>query len=112
MEKSDPLVQKIAEEACLNPKYVEMMNYLETDTKYEDIDPECELKQMKDVMSRLSIVTLDGYGTRLIVKDETTILILFGMRIQMEDILHFSHAADRTMLTQCKNKIFQCRLFS
>ena len=24
----------------------------------------------------------------------------------MTDILHFSHAADRTMLTQCKNKIF------
>ena len=63
MEKNDPLVQKIAEEACLDPKYVEMMNYLETDTKYDDIDPECELKQMKDIMSRLSIVTLDGYRT-------------------------------------------------
>ena len=59
MEKNDPLVQKIAEEACLDPQYVEMMNCIETDTNYKDIDPECELKKMNDIMSRLSIVTLD-----------------------------------------------------
>ena len=106
MEKTDPLVQKIAEEACLDPQYVEMMNYVETGTNYKDIDPECELRKMDNVMDRLSIVTLDGYGTRVIVKDETCILVPRGMRKQMTDILHFSHAADRTMLTQCKNKIF------
>ena len=83
-----------------------MMNYLETDTEYNDIDPECELKQMKEFMGRLSIVTLDGHGTRLIVKDETEILIPSGMRKQMENILHFSHTAAQSMITQCKNKIF------
>ena len=39
MEKNDPLVQKIAEKASIDPEYVEMMNYLETDTEYNDIDP-------------------------------------------------------------------------
>ena len=100
MEKNDPLVQKIAEEASMDPNYVEMMNYLETDTEYDDIDPECELKQMKEFMSRMSIVTLDA-GTRLIVKDETEILIPKGMRKQMENILHFSHTAAQSMITQC-----------
>ena len=41
MEKTDPLVQKISEEARLDHKYVEIMNYLETDTEHKDIDPEC-----------------------------------------------------------------------
>ena len=37
MEKNDPLVQKIAEEANMDPEYVEMMNYLECDTEFNDI---------------------------------------------------------------------------
>ena len=105
MEKNDPLVQKIAEEASMEPEYVEMMNYLESDTEYNDIDPHCELKQMKEFMDRMSVVTLDA-GTRLIVKDETEILIPKCLRKQMEDILHFSHTAAQSMITQCKNKIF------
>ena len=48
MEKNDPLVQKIAEEASIDPEYVEMMNYLESDTEFKDIDTNHELKLMKD----------------------------------------------------------------
>ena len=87
MEKNDPLVQKIAEEASMDAEYVEMMNYLECDTKYNDI------------------VMLD-IGTWLIVKDETEILIPRCLTKQMEDILHFSHTAAQSMITQCKNKMF------
>ena len=101
----DPLVQKIAEEASMEPEYVEMLNYLESDTEYNDIDPNCELKQMKEFMDRMSVVTLDT-GTRLIVKDETEIMIPKCLRKQMEDILHFSNTAAQSMITQCKNKIF------
>ena len=46
MKKNDPLVQKIAEEANLNYEYVEMMNYIEGDTEFKDIDTNCELKFM------------------------------------------------------------------
>ena len=105
MEKNDPLVQKIAEEASMDLEYVEMMNYLECDTEYNDIDPNCKLKQMKEFMDRMSVVMLD-IGTRLIVKDETEILIPRCLRKQMEDILHFSHTAAQSMITQCKGKIF------
>ena len=42
MEKSDPLVQKIAEEANLDYEYVEMLNYIEGDTDFKDIDTNCE----------------------------------------------------------------------
>ena len=44
MEKSDPLVQKIAEDANMDPEYIEMMNYIESDTDFDDVAPDCELK--------------------------------------------------------------------
>ena len=44
MEKSDPLVQKIAEDANMDPEYLEMMNYIESDTEDKDSAPDCELK--------------------------------------------------------------------
>ena len=69
MEKSDPLVQKIAEDANMDPEYIEMMNYIESDTDDNDVAPDCELKQMKDFRDRMSIVTLEG-GNRLIVKEK------------------------------------------
>ena len=89
----------------MDPDYVEMCNYLETDTPVNDIDANCELKQMKEIIPRMSIVTLDTEN-RLIVKDETTILIPQGMRKQMEGILQFSHTSADSMITQCKSKIF------
>ena len=41
MEKSDPLVQKIAEETNMDPEYLEMMNYIESDTEDKDVAPDC-----------------------------------------------------------------------
>ena len=54
MEKSDPLVQKIAEDANMDPEYIEMMNYIETDRDFDDIAPDCELKQLKEFRDRMS----------------------------------------------------------
>ena len=105
MEKNDPLVQKIAEEASIDPEHVEMMNYIESDTEFKDIDKNCELKLMKESMDQMSVINLDS-RTRLIAKDETEILIPRCLRKQMEDILHFSHTAAQSMITQCKGKIF------
>ena len=42
MEKSNPLVQNIVEEANLDYEYVEMLNYIEGDTDFKDIDTNCE----------------------------------------------------------------------
>ena len=45
MEKNDPLVQKIAEEANLDYEYVEMMNYIEGDTEFKDIDTNIKIDE-------------------------------------------------------------------
>ena len=105
MEKSNPLVQKIAEDANLDPEYIEMMNYIKTDTYFNDVAPDFELKQMKESRDRMSLATLDG-GNRLIVKDETEILIPREQRKQMIETLHFSHWAADSMILQCKCKIY------
>ena len=97
--------KKTAEEANMDPECIEMMNYIESDTDFDDIAPDCELKQMKEFMDRISLVTLDG-GNCLIVKDETEILIPRGQRKQIIETLHFSHSAADSMILQCKRKIY------
>ena len=59
MEKMDPLVQRIAEEANLDSEYVEMLNYIEADVDFKDIDSNSELKLLKDDLHHMSIITLD-----------------------------------------------------
>ena len=75
MEKLDPLVQRIAEEANLDTEYIEMLNYIEADVDYEEIDSNSELKALKEDLQHMSIITLDS-GNRLIVKNRTEILTL------------------------------------
>jgi hypothetical protein len=47
-----------------------------------------------------------GNGTRLIVKDETEILIPKALREEMTRVLHLSHSGDISMMIQAKSKIF------
>ena len=105
MEKSNPLVQRIAEEANMDPEYLEIIKYIESNTDDNDIAPDCELKQMKEFRDRMSLVTLEG-GNRLIVKDETEILIPRGQRKHIIDMLHFSHSTADSKIIQCKRKIY------
>ena len=58
MEKLDPLVQRIAEEANLDSEYIEMLNYIEADVEFKDIDSNSELKTMKDDFQHMSIIPL------------------------------------------------------
>ena len=91
LERDDPLVMKIAEEANMDPDYVEMKNQIENDIEFENIPPDSELKQLKEVIDKMSIVTLEA-GTRFIVKDESDILIPKKLREQILTTLHFTHS--------------------
>ena len=53
----------------------------------------------------MSVVTLDA-GTRLILKDESEILIPKKLREQVLDILYYTHSAEEAIMIQCKMKIF------
>ena len=96
---------KIAEEANMDPDYMEMMSHIENDTEFENIPPDSELKQLKELIDKMSIVTLEA-GTRLIVKDEFEILIPMKLKEQMLNTLHFTHSAAESMIRQCHQKIF------
>ena len=82
-----------------------MLNYIEADIDFKEIDSNCELKLSKNDLQHMSIITLDS-GNRLIVRNESEILIPNSQRKQMMDILHFSHSAGQSMYTQCRGKIF------
>ena len=64
-----------------------------------------ELRKVSGGLNILALVELEN-GTRLIVKDETEIMIPASMREEMIRILHLTHQADTAMLTQAKQKIF------
>ena len=89
----------------MDSDYFDMMNHIENDTDFDDIPRECELKQLKEFMDRISVVNLDA-GTQLIVKDESEILIPINLRKQMLETSHFTHSAAESMIGQCKRKIF------
>ena len=64
-----------------------------------------QFTEIRHLQRSMSIVVLDG-GNRLIVKDETEILIPRGQRNQIIETLHFSHSAAESMILQCKRKIY------
>ena len=106
LKEEDPLVvMKIVEEDNLDLEYLEMLKNIENDTVTQDLQLESEIRQLLGNRSRMSVVTLEA-GTRLIVKDESEILIPRKLRTQMMDILHYTHCRDEAMLRQCKRKIF------
>ena len=51
-----------------------MLNNIENDTEIQDIPADSKVRQLLSLRNRMSVVTLDA-GTRLIVKDESEILI-------------------------------------
>ena len=70
----------------MDSDYIEMMNYLENDTDFDDIAREWELKEFMD----------------RIVRDESEILIPVYQRKQMQETLHFTHSAADDQTLQMK----------
>ena len=66
-----------------------MLNTLKTITETKDLPEDYEIRQLSGCRNKLSIVTLT-VGTRLIVKDETEILIPKTLREEMMRILHLT----------------------
>ena len=65
-------------------EYLEMLNNIKNVTKTQDLPLDSEIRQLLSVRKRMTIVTLNA-GTRLIVKDESEILIPRKLREQMLD---------------------------
>lgn len=81
------------------------MNQIENKVDLSDLPAKCELRKVSGGINNISLVELDN-GTRLMLKDETEILIPKSMRAEMIRVLHMTHQADTAMMTQAKKKIF------
>ena len=74
LEQEDPLVLNIAEEGNLDVEYLSMMNSLENKVETKYLPDDSELRQLSGCRDEISLVELSN-GTRLIVKNESEILI-------------------------------------
>ena len=82
-----------------------MMNSIENKVESKDLPEDSELCQLSGCRDQISLVELSN-GTRLIVKNESEILILRSLRTEMMRILHLTHSCDIAMLLQAKSRIF------
>ena len=77
-----PLVIKIAEEDNISIGYLEMLNAFANNTEIKDLLTNSELRRLSCCRDITSTVKLNN-GTRLVVKNESEILILKSMRAEM-----------------------------
>ena len=105
LEKDDPLVENLANEGNIDLEYLNMMNQIEDKIENRNLPEDSELRQLSGCRNQLSLIEM-GNGTRLIVKDESEIMIPKTMREEMTRVLHLSHQGDIAMLNQAKQKIF------
>ena len=99
------MVLNIANEGNIDLEYLRMMNHIENKIDLADLPANSELRKVSGGLNNLALVELEN-GTRLIVKDETEIMIPASMREEMVRILHLTHQADTAMLTQATKKSF------
>ena len=105
LEHDDPLVMNIANEGNIDLEYLSMLNQIENKIEIANLPADGELRQMGKGINSLAIVEMEN-GTRLIVRDETEILIPKSMRQEMVRVLHMTHQADTAMIQQARNCIF------
>ena len=69
----------IANKGNIDLEYLRMMNHIENKVDLAELPANCDLRKGSGGLNNISLVELDS-GTRLIVKDETEILIPKSMR--------------------------------
>ena len=70
-----------------------------------NLPKENELKKIKDHKQSLSVVTLES-GHKLIIRNDSEILVPMKAKEKMCRTLHFTHHSDEMMMKQAKDKIF------
>ena len=90
LEKDDPLVENLANEGNIDLEYLNMMNKIEDKIDNNKLPADSELRQLSGCRNQLSLIEM-GNGTRLIVRNESEILIPKSMREEMTRVLHLSH---------------------
>ena len=103
VETEDPLVAQLAETGVQDPEYIDMLKAVQEENF--DIPRESELKKIKDHKQSLSIVTLES-GHKLILRNDSEILVPRKAREKMCQTLHFTHHSEEMMMKQAKDKVF------
>ena len=95
LEKYDPLVQEMSEEASLDSDYLAMLVAIENKVEIKDLPEDSELRSLSGCKDNISVAELAG-GHRLILKSGE-ILVPKSLRLQMLKNLHVTHSSDTYM---------------
>ena len=109
VEILDPMVSQLATIAGNDLDYMEMMMNIENGTHQKDLHDASELRQMEGLLSELGTVTLPN-GERLIIRNGCEVLIPKQERKHILEVLHRDHMAARTMIRQCRGRIWWPRM--
>ena len=105
LEIQDPLVKRLGDIGGEDFEYVGLLQRIENQTEYKHLPDDCELRLICDSIPRLGIVELEK-GTRLIVRDDSKILIPRLTREEIVRNLHLTRTATETMMLQTKERMF------
>ena len=105
VEIHDPLVIELAEIAAGDIEYLAMVKDIEGNIPSKELSEDSELRQLAASREEIKVIQL-GRGLRLIVRDESEILVPKSARNRMMQNLHLVHSGPESMLFQAKKKIF------
>ena len=88
VEKEDPLVTQLAETEAEDSEYIDMVKAVRE--KNFNLAKESEFKKIKDHKESLSVVTLES-GHKIIIRNDSEILVPKKARERMCRTLHFTH---------------------
>ena len=94
---------KLAETGAEDPEYLDIVKAVQEENW--NLDKENEIKKIKDHKSSLSITTLES-GQKLIIKDDSEILVPKQARQGICNTLQFTHHSTEMMLKQANNKVY------
>ena len=82
-----------------------MMKDIESNISSKDLPQDCELRQLAASREEIKVIQL-GRGLRLIVRDDSEILVPQSARQRMMENLHLFQSGPDSMIYQAKKKIF------
>ena len=101
VEIHDPLVIDLAEIAAGDIEFLAMVKDIESNIPSKELSKDNELRQLAASREEIKVIQL-GRGLRLIVRNESEILVPKSARKRMMQNLHVIHSGPESKMCQAK----------
>ena len=102
--QQDPLVENLAQIGSLDQKYLGMIALVEIRTRPKDLPADSELMKVEGSLQERRVVQLRS-GDRILCRD-SAVYIPKPARSNILKVLHLSHAAPGSMISNTKGRVY------